>query len=249
MKLCLTFLLLQFQVSFEAALTERTYLPTHTKPCVAEPSVNNPEILNCFHRHLEKAELGCRLPWNHQHNSLFEEVCNGTDHYTKLEEHSTVSCPKGNVRSMVCMIIDNIGTCNSAADVQSDGREVHSNDGMPSRLQDLHLPGQGVLKSHQRCAHQMLHQISAVNIYSDKFLPHAVQKNQGVNLEISLFFSRSVIPMEKEVYLYDALSFFGEVGGYGGLFLGISLLSIYETVQNAVIRFFQRIRLPPMIQE
>ena len=59
-------------------------------------------------------------------------------------------------------------------------------------------------------------------------------------MEISIFFSQPTITVETEVYLYDGISFFGEVGGYMGLYLGFSMLSIYEAAEDFVARFMSK---------
>ena len=64
----------------------------------------------------------------------------------------------------------------------------------------------------------------------------SVHLREGSSLSIKTYFSHPEISVEEEVYLYDGLSFFGEVGGYMGLYLGFSLLSIYKHVEGLTVR-------------
>ena len=70
--------------------------------------------------------------------------------------------------------------------------------------------------------------------------PGRIGKN---TMLISLFFSQPTITVETEVYLYDGISFFGEVGGYMGLYLGFSMLSIYEAAEDFVLAKLRRRKL------
>lgn len=48
------------------------------------------------------------------------------------------------------------------------------------------------------------------------------------------YFREPVVETRKQVYIYGFVNFVAEVGGYMGLLLGMSLLSIYEWIANGI---------------
>ena len=47
--------------------------------------------------------------------------------------------------------------------------------------------------------------------------------------------------IEKEAYVYPAISFIGELGGSLGLFLGISFLTIFD-ILDMLVKFYECIK-------
>ena len=48
----------------------------------------------------------------------------------------------------------------------------------------------------------------------------------------------SELRIEKEVYIYPAISFIGEFGGSLGLFLGVSFLTIFD-IFDTIVKLFE----------
>ena len=53
---------------------------------------------------------------------------------------------------------------------------------------------------------------------------------------IQIYYEDHVVKTAKETYVYDTGSLIGDVGGYLGLFLGASTLSLYQMGQNFMVR-------------
>ncbi len=58
------------------------------------------------------------------------------------------------------------------------------------------------------------------------------------NQVVQLFLGASGVPYEEEVLVFDFLDLVGNVGGYLGLFLGASFLSLFDKVQRFLDRTF-----------
>ena len=56
-------------------------------------------------------------------------------------------------------------------------------------------------------------------------------------IHVDMFFAKSEVIQEREVLIYDFYDMVGDVGGYLGLLLGVSLLSIYEVIVNFGMKY------------
>ena len=54
------------------------------------------------------------------------------------------------------------------------------------------------------------------------------RKMTGATLLLNFFSPQSIVPFEEEVLVYDGYNFIADVGGYLGLLLGVSVLTIYK---------------------
>ncbi len=57
-----------------------------------------------------------------------------------------------------------------------------------------------------------------------------VSDNGGVNEFVAFSLTSGSVPVEEEVLLFDIFDLIGNVGGYLGLFLGASILSMYDSL-------------------
>ena len=61
-------------------------------------------------------------------------------------------------------------------------------------------------------------------------------------MELNLIYSKSEITIAKDVVFYDGYDTIGDIGGYMGLLLGASLLSIYDSVSELLKSIFKKKR-------
>ena len=62
-------------------------------------------------------------------------------------------------------------------------------------------------------------------------------RNQGFNLQISLFSSQAVKEVTEEAVIFNEIDLVASIGGYLGLFLGASILSIYQLLVDMGRKF------------
>ncbi len=60
------------------------------------------------------------------------------------------------------------------------------------------------------------------------------------NLWIWIFLAPGGLVLEKEILVYDFYDLIGNVGGFLGLFLGVSLLSIYDGIHQSWLKMKNR---------
>ena len=58
----------------------------------------------------------------------------------------------------------------------------------------------------------------------------------GPNVYLHLYFARPETEVEEEYLVYDNASFVAEIGGYLGLLLGFSALSMYQAAVETVLK-------------
>ena len=66
-------------------------------------------------------------------------------------------------------------------------------------------------------------------------------------LSIYLTYLHGEYDLTEEYYIYDHISFIADIGGYLGLLLGYSLLSMYHTLMNCVLNYKSERCLPRII--
>ena len=64
----------------------------------------------------------------------------------------------------------------------------------------------------------------------------------NATVELSLIYSKSEITIATDKLFYDGYDTIGDIGGYMGLLLGASLLSIYDIGHTLYRRFFEKRR-------
>ncbi len=62
----------------------------------------------------------------------------------------------------------------------------------------------------------------------------AQSENSSFNQALNIFIASGGMPYSEEVLVFDFLDMVGNVGGYLGLFLGISILSIFDLATTTV---------------
>ena len=62
-------------------------------------------------------------------------------------------------------------------------------------------------------------------------------RNQGFNLQIGLFSSQAVKEVTEEAVIFNEIDLVASIGGYLGLFLGASILSIYQLLVDMGRKF------------
>jgi len=65
-------------------------------------------------------------------------------------------------------------------------------------------------------------------------------KGEPFHLLFALYLSPNGVIISKETMAYDFQDFIGDVGGFLGLFLGASLLSVYDEVRQKVRGIMRR---------
>ncbi len=66
---------------------------------------------------------------------------------------------------------------------------------------------------------------------------HVIPDNTHSRNQLKMYFS-SQVKIQKSRYTYDIINFLGEIGGYVGLLLGVSVLNL-DRVIDSLIRMFQ----------
>ena len=62
----------------------------------------------------------------------------------------------------------------------------------------------------------------------------------GATVQVEMFFAKSEVIQEREVLVYDFYDLIGDIGGYLGLLLGASLLSIYDGIVYVINTYAAR---------
>ena len=63
---------------------------------------------------------------------------------------------------------------------------------------------------------------------------HAQSKNSSFNQILNVYIVSGGMSFSEEVFVFDFLDMVGNIGGFLGLFLGVSILSIYDLASTTV---------------
>ncbi len=63
---------------------------------------------------------------------------------------------------------------------------------------------------------------------------HAQSKNSSFNQILNVYIVSGGTSFSEEVFVFDFLDMVGNIGGFLGLFLGVSILSIYDLASTTV---------------
>ena len=200
----------------------------------------------CYMQFLEETHFGCRFPWNRPEYSKFpNKIC---DHKNKtlvmefgkllavMDSHNSACSLLKNLNCIfifhafaLCFTVQHYSAMNDNEFISKTGCKPRCKANLYTANEFSRNGSVQPKFSYQKRLEGLSNKhISVINgTLSEK-----------PTMQISLFFSHPTITVEEEVYLYDGQSFFGEVGGYMGLLLGASILSMYEDIEGFVKKNF-----------
>ena len=73
---------------------------------------------------------------------------------------------------------------------------------------------------------------------SNSFSSNSFDRDNGFNVQITVFSSQTIKKLTEESVIFNGIDLVASVGGYLGLYLGASILSIYQTTAEIGRRWF-----------